>query len=93
MVITDNKKTNAGKYTAIVSVKNPRSYWSDGDCIPIEFAWEITKKPVARPTKSESNVFVYEKDTKHAYLPTGYDSTSMKITYSEQQSWEHILQK
>ena len=84
MVITDNKKTNAGKYTAIVSVKNPRSYWSDGDCIPIEFAWEITKKPVARPTKSESNVFVYEKDTKHAYLPTGYDSTSMKITYSEQ---------
>ena len=84
MVITDNKKTNAGKYTAIVSVKNPRSYWSDGDCMPIEFAWEITKKPVVRPTKSESNVFVYEKDTKHAYLPTGYNSTSMKITYSEQ---------
>ncbi len=84
MVITDNKKTNAGKYTAIVSVKNPRSYWSDGDCMPMEFAWEITKKPVARPTKSESNVFVYEKDTKYAYLPTGYDSKSMKITYSEQ---------
>ena len=39
---------------------------------------------MAKPTKSESNVFVYEKDTKYSYLPTGYDSTSMKITYSEQ---------
>ena len=60
MSITNNKASNAGKYTAVISLKDKNNYvWSDNTNTDINVLWNINKcvvlKPVAKKVSYEFN--------------------------------------
>ena len=55
--IIDNKKTDAGEYTAVVSLKNAGDLWADGTTEDKEIAYTISKVKVTAPTAEESLVY------------------------------------
>ena len=77
MTISGNKQTNAGKYVAKVSLTSKRHYWFDGTISPLDYNWEITPKPIEKPTLGD-NEFIYTGETV-TYLPAGFDAATMEI--------------
>lgn len=53
MSISGNIQTNAGEYTAVVTLKNEDyASWKDNTKTAVEFKWTINKKAIAVPEKS-----------------------------------------
>ena len=77
MTISGNKQTNVGKYVAKVSLTNKRHYWANGTISPLEYNWEITPKPIEKPTLGD-NELIYTGETV-TYLPDGFDAATMEI--------------
>ncbi|MDE6565637.1 MAG: hypothetical protein K2L47_01070, partial [Clostridia bacterium] len=81
MNITGNTGTNASTYSATITIKSRNYTWSGGgNCV---LSWEITPKPIARPTASNNNVLVYNESSQ-IYTPDNFNSNSMLITNNQQ---------
>lgn len=72
MNITGNSATNAGNYTAIVSLKDTTKYkWTDGSSSSISFAWTINKATISDSNAPKGNSLTY-----NGYSQTGLVNTS-----------------
>ena len=78
MSVTENRKTNAGEYTAIVSLKDSDNYeWVDGSIDNIEINWIINKKQLAKPTLK--GTYTFNREIQEVDLD-GFDSDTMSVT-------------
>ena len=76
--VTGITGTNAGNYTAVVSLIDPISYeWSTGGSSNIKTIWTIKKAKVTVPTITGS--FTYDTTQKTASVST-YDNTIIQVT-------------
>ena len=76
MDITGYSAIDAGNYTAVISVRRKNNYeWSDGTQDDLEFNWEITKAPIAKPSIVEDE-FTYTGNTISLKV-NGLDDVSM----------------
>ena len=72
MNITGNTATNAGNYTAIVSIKDTTKYrWNDGTSSSVSFAWTINKATISDSNAPKGNSLTY-----NGYSQTGVVNTS-----------------
>ena len=59
MIIEGNKKTDAGSYTAKVSLKDKANYtWADGSTNDIEFEWTMIPDPNAPVPTGDQSAFM-----------------------------------
>lgn len=77
MDISGNVQTNAGSYTAIVSLKDrAHSEWSDGSYDNMQIEWTINKANLTKPTKSANKQYTGSEVT---VTLTNYNSSTMKV--------------
>ena len=75
----DTSGTNVGDYTLVVSLSNTTNYqWADGSTSNVSLAWEITKKPITKPSVSGTS-FTYDGTAKAPTI-SGFDSNTMTKT-------------
>ena len=71
MSLSGGTATNAGSYTAIVSLNDTTSYqWSDGTTSSVSFSWSISRASISVPTASN---YIYDGSQKTGVASgTGY---------------------
>ena len=79
MNISYNTGTNAGSYSADISLKSSNYKWSDDTYGKLTFTWTITPKPISKPTAADSNEYIFN-NAEQTYIPKGYNSSTMVIT-------------
>ncbi len=70
MVVTGDKGTNAGRYTAYVTSNTGQ--WSDGTSTPVAVSWRIKKINASSPTLPTSLEGTVGQPLSTITLPTGY---------------------
>lgn len=76
MLIYDGTMIDVGSYTAVISIHDKDKYeWEDGTQDDLEFNWEITKAPIAKPSIVEDE-FTYTGNTISLKI-NGLDDVSM----------------
>ena len=75
MAITNNTGTNAGTYTAVVSLRGENYKWNDNTTADISFTWTIAKAALTKPTVS-AGALTYD-GTEQAPTLTGFDGDTM----------------
>ena len=80
MTISGNVATNAGNYTAIISLKDSKNYiWDDGTTTPIEYSWSISPKPLIIPQILGESSFIYTGSQQNINFDS-FDSSTMTIS-------------
>ncbi len=79
MKISYNTGTNAGSYSADISLKSSDYKWSDNTTATFSLTWTITPKPISKPTAADSNEYIFN-NAEQTYMPKGYNSSTMVIT-------------
>ena len=80
MAISGNVATNAGNYTAIISLKDSKNYiWDDGTTTPIEYSWSISPKTLIIPQILGESSFIYTGSQQNINFDS-FDSSTMTIS-------------
>ena len=80
-IVTGNTATDAGNYTATVTLKDTNNYeWAEsGNSDALEFPWQIAKKEINKPADPKSATYNGGKAVSSSLDSVGYDYDTMKI--------------